>query len=251
MAALTYGEENVYAIDIGQCALTTAQALVEARLERRKSDSPEAPVSFLARASILFGRGGTDNATLAQLIDRRTNLNSLKKTGIFAEDIVQSGSDMTYKRLVNAYSIEELVQFGFSWRLFRALGLDVDDLKNLSSKDFRLLGVTADDITRDLPLSGADLIQLKMDPHVLRELRFKFQHFIDIGMTQTELEALMSKKDLLMYFAPSQAQLNQLRKSTQSQNGNLAQHQAANRFAPASASVKQNHSLLTSGKLNF
>ena len=141
-----------FAIDVGECSRAAAQALVEARLQRRASDTPEVPSSFLARASALFGRGGQDAGTLASLIDRSTNLNSLKRTGVFAEDIVQSGSEMTYKRLTNAYSVEELLDYGFDWRLFQALGFDVDDLKSLSPTHFRLLNVNAEDIVRDLSL---------------------------------------------------------------------------------------------------
>lgn len=255
MAALVSDTENaVFSIDIGTCARTTAQALVEARLQRRQSDTPEAPISFMARASVLFGRGNSDTATLAQLVDRRTNLNALKKTGVFAEDLVQSGSDMTYKRLLNAYSMEELVQYGFNWRLFKALGLDVDDLKNFAPKHFRLLNVTADDIIRDLPITGADLIQLQMGPHVLRELRFKFSHFVDIGMTKPELDALMSEKDLNMYFAPTRAQINQLRQSPEEQYAQTAaQKQSSHRFAPSQRPPRPNPSqtVLHSGKLNF
>lgn len=246
MAAMNSEPQTPFTIDIGECSRAAAQALVEARLQRRNSDAPETPASFLARASALFGRGGQDSGSLASLIDRSTNLNNLKRTGVFAEDIVQSGSDMTYKRLTNAYSVEELVQYGFNWRLFIALGFDVDDLKSFSPVHFRLLKINAEDIVRDLPLTGADLIQLKMDPHILRELRFNFNHFIQIGMNKEEVGALMSKKDMNMYFAPSPAQMARLRQPphVQAESAQAAQKT----FAPQ---TRRQQRVLQPGKLNF
>lgn len=233
------------AIDVGECCRTTAQALVEARLQRRSSDTPEPPASFLARAAGLFGRGAQDTGTLASLIDRSTNLNGLKRTGVFAEDIVQS-PDITYKRLTNAYSVEELVDYGFNWRLFTSLGFDVDDLKSLSPKQFRSLNINADDIVRDLPLSGSDLIQLKMDPHVLRELRFTFKHFVEMGMSRDEVDALMSEKDMNMYFAPTQTQMAQLRQPQA--RAEAKQMEQKNRFA---SQARRQSRALQPGKLNF
>lgn len=246
MAAIA-SSQTPFTIDIGECCRAAAQALVEARLQRRDSDAPDPPASFLARASVLFGRGGQDTGSLASLIDRSTNLSSLKRTGVFAEDIVQSGSDMTYKRLTNAYSVQELVHYGFNWRLFKTLGFDVDDLKTFSPEHFRLLKINAEDIVRDLPLTGADLIQLRMDPHVLRELRFNFNHFIQIGMTREEVGALMSEKDMNMYFRPTRAQMEQLRQPPQVQ-AEAAQAAQKTRFTPQ---TRRQQRVLQSGKLNF
>lgn len=247
MAAITSELQTPFTIDIGECCRAAAQALVEARRQRRDSDAPEAPASFLARASVLFGRGGQDTGSLAFLIDRSTNLSSLKRTGIFAEDIVQGGSDMTYKRLTNAYTVQELVEYGFNWRLFKALGFDVDDLKSFSPAHFRLLKINAENIVSELPLTGSDLIQLKMDPHVLRELRFNFSHFIQIGMTKEEVGALMSEKDMNMYFAPSRAQMAQLRQPPQVEAG-VARAAQKTQLAPQS---RRQQRVLQPGKLNF
>jgi len=246
MAAMTSEPETPLAIDVGECCRTAAQALVEARLQRRASDAPELSTSFLQRASALFGRGGEENkGSLASLVDRSTNLNSLKRSGVFAEDIVQSS--ISYKRLINAYGIEELVHYGFNWRLFQSLGFDVDDLRTLSPAHYRLLNVNAEDIVRDLPILGADLIQLGMDPHVLRELRFTFNHFIQIGMSEEELSALMSEKDMNMYFAPTPAQRARLRQPPQTQTAGAHAGQKKH-LAPQ---THRQPRTLQPGKLNF
>lgn len=247
MAAFAPDPPESFAIDIGECSRTAAQALVEARLQRRNSETPEEPASFLARASMLFGRGGQDTGSLVSLIDRSTSLSGLKRTGIFAEDIVQLGPEITYKRLINAYTIEDLVHYGFNWRLFTSLGFDVDDLKTLTPEQFRILSITADDIVRDLPLCGMDLVKLKMDPYVLRELRFTFKHFIEMGLTKKEVGALMSEKDLNMYFRPTQAQMAQLRQPVQTK-ATEAHAEQKNRFV--SQPTKQSRALKP-GKLNF
>ena len=72
---------------------------------------------------------------------------------------------MSYKRLANAYSIPALVNYGFTWSHLLQLGIDVDDLHSVTSDEFRLLRVTAQEL-------------LAFGPHVAKQL---FQEARDAG----------------------------------------------------------------------
>jgi len=200
-------------IDLGDNQLKAVVALIEARSAQRKNGYKEEPESLLSRASLLFGKTGK-TTSLADIVDRSSSLISLRRTGYSPEDFVQYGPEMTYKRLSNAYSIKDLVQFGFSFNHFRQLGFDSDDLRHFEPNHYRILGLHADVLLKNVPLTGHDLIALKLEPHFLRELRFTFSHFVNnLSMDQSQLTELMSERDLKMYFNPSQSELSALQKT--------------------------------------
>ena len=198
------------AIDIGECQRASVRALMQARAEQRRLDPDAARESFLARASTLFGRSNKES--IINIIDRQTSLTSLKRTGLLPEDIVQGGgSQMTFKRLTNAYSIQSLVtEFDFKWHHFVQLGLETDDLRNMTIDDFRCMRVTAEHLMRDVPLTASDLVRLKMPPYLLRELGFMFEHFLNLRMTRQHLDQIMTKEEMVTYFHPSPQQLSRL-----------------------------------------
>ena len=202
------------AIDLGHCQRKAVLSLIESRSAQRDTRSSEETSSLLSRASMLFGKSSKP-ATLGEIIDRSTNLTSLRRTGLVPEDIIQYDSEMTYKRLRNAYHLKDLVKFGFTFAHFRQLGFDVDDLRDMQPEEYRLLGLTAPTLLEHVPLTGEDLIQLRLNPHFLRELRFTFSHFVNqLSMTAGQLSELMSDRDLQMYFAPSASEMQRLRSSS-------------------------------------
>ena len=142
-------------------------------------------------------------------MDRATNLSKLARSGVLPADLVQTPG-MSYKRLRNAYTIPSLVNYGFTWAHLLQLGFDVDDLHNVTSDEFRLLRVTAKELMRDLPLTGQDLVSMKLQPHVLRELKFNFDHFLTLKLKKDQLcgaAGMMSVDDVHTYFQPTKQQL--------------------------------------------
>lgn len=193
------------AIDLGEDQRVAVQALMEARRARRARNPDD--VSFLSRASSLFG--SSRQADLCAVVDRATNLSKLARSGVLPADLVQTPG-MSYKRLRNAYTIPSLVNYGFTWAHLLQLGFDVDDLHNVTSDEFRLLRVTAKELMRDLPLTGQDLVSMKLQPHVLRELKFNFDHFLTLKLKKDQLcgaAGMMSVDDVHTYFQPTKQQL--------------------------------------------
>ena len=205
-------EEKSYTIDLGGCQRKSVQALIEARVVQRSAGVAPKSDSLFTRASLLFSKTGK-SANLGDIVDRSSSLVSLRRTGFTPEDFIQSGPDMTFKRLTNAYDLQNLVKFGFTLDHFCQLGFDTDDLRRFSPDHYRILGLSAPLILERVPLTGSDLIQLGLEPHFMRELRFTFSHFVrDLKMTSEELKQLMSERDMKMYFSPSQTELDALHK---------------------------------------
>lgn len=209
MAALSGGGGNAaalpLAIDLGESQLAALRATVAQRLARRSAD-PAASNGFLARAASLLGK---QSGALPALVDRRTPLSKLSRMGVLPADFTQT-PEMSYKRLRNAYDLAALVDFGVGWTHLLQLGFDVDDLQQVTVADFRALKVTADDLVRDLPLTGQDLAALNLQPHVLRELKFNFDHFVQVDMQPAQLARMMTPQDLQTYFAPTAEQRQRL-----------------------------------------
>ena len=194
-------EEKSYTIDLGGCQRKSVQALIEARVAQRSAGVAREHASLFTRASLLFSKNGK-SANLGDIVDRSSSLISLRRTGFTPEDFIQSGPDMTFKRLANAYNLEDLVKFGFT-------------LRHFSAQHYRTLGLAAPLILNKVPLTGDDLIQFGLDPHFLRELRFTFSHFVhDLKMTSEQLKQLMPERDMKMYFSPSQSELDALHKKS-------------------------------------
>ena len=191
--------------DLGDDQTRAYDALCQMRLAQRSVTA--APSSLLSRASSLFGKSGA--ASLGAWVDRATNLSKFKRYGVVPDDFVQS-EGMHYKRLRNAYGLAELVDFGFQWHHLLQLGFDVDDLASVTPEEYHALGVTADELARDLPLTAADVCGMKLKAHVLRELKFTFQHFLALGVSETQLGALMTPAELQTYFRPTPEQMSQL-----------------------------------------
>lgn len=207
-------EEKSYTIDLGGCQRKSVQALIEARVAQRSAGVAREHASLFTRASLLFSKNGK-SANLGDIVDRSSSLISLRRTGFTPEDFIQSGPDMTFKRLANAYNLEDLVKFGFTLDHFCQLGFDTDDLRHFSAQHYRTLGLAAPLILNKVPLTGDDLIQFGLDPHFLRELRFTFSHFVhDLKMTSEQLKQLMPERDMKMYFSPSQSELDALHKKS-------------------------------------
>jgi len=199
-------------IDLGESQQKMVRALIEARSTKRGAKSQSESESLFTRASLLFSRTGK-STDLASIVDRSSNLTALRRTGFVPEDFIQSGPEMTFKRLLKAYALEDLVKFGFTFDHFCQLGFDTDDLKSFTSENYRALSLTAPVILERVPLTGEDLIGFGFEPHLLRELRFTFSHFTNnLKMTSEQLKQLMSERDMKMYFAPSQSELGALQK---------------------------------------
>ena len=111
---------------------------------------------FLARAASMLGK---QSGTLQALVDRHSLCPNSPM--IIPFDFTQS-PDMSYKRL-NAYSLTALTEFGVTWPHLQ-LGFDVDDLQQVTADELRALKVDADDLIRDLPLTGQDLASLNLQP---------------------------------------------------------------------------------------
>ena len=201
-------------IDLGDSQQKMVRALVEARSAKRGAKSQNESESLFTRASLLFSKTGK-STSLGDVVDRSSNLTALRRTGFVPEDFIQSGPEMTFKRLSNAYPLEDLIKFGFTFDHFCQLGFDTDDLKSFASEHYRAVGLTAPVILERVPLTGDDLIGFGLEPHLLRELRFTFSHFTkNLKMTSEQLKRLMPERDMQMYFAPSQSELSALQKKT-------------------------------------
>ena len=199
------GASKPLAIDLGESQLAALRATIAQRLARRTMDAGSSN-GFLARAASMLGK---QSGTLQALVDRRTPLSKLSRMGVIPADFTQS-PDMSYKRLRNAYSLTALTEFGVTWPHLLQLGFDVDDLQQVTADELRALKVDADDLIRDLPLTGQDLASLNLQPHVLRELKFNFDHFVQTEMKPEQLSRMMSPQDLQTYFQPTPEQLRQL-----------------------------------------
>lgn len=205
---------GTFSIDLGECHRKSVQALIEARVAQRCAKKDSDSSSLFTRATLLFSTTGK-SASIGDIVDRRSSLITLRRTGFTPEDFIQSGPDMTFKRLLNAYNLTDLVKFGFTLDHFCQLGFDTDDLRNFSADHYRVLGLTAPIILKRVPLTGEDLVQFGLEPHFLRELRFTFSHFVnDLSMTADQLSQLMSERDLKMYFSPSQSELNAIKSAS-------------------------------------
>jgi len=238
------------AIDLGDCQRKAVTALIQARTAQRGLKSQEETASLFSRASLLFGKLSKPTS-MGEIVDRSTHLLSLRRTGVVPEDIVQSEPSMTYKRLTNAYPLEDLVKFGFTFAHFRQLGFDVDDLRGLEPEHYRLLGLTAPVLLEHVPVTGDDLIQLKLSPHFLRELRFTFSHFVeDLTMSASQLSELMPDRDLQMYFSPSKSDMMRLRQSTAS-TASTASTTSSTTAAANTTSTGSRFAKMSSGSLKF
>lgn len=212
------------AIDLGEDQRVAVQALMEARRAKRARNPDDA--SFLSRASSLFSSSRLTD--LCAVVDRATNLSKLARSGVLPADLVQTPG-MSYKRLRNAYSIPSLVNYGFAWPHLLQLGFDVDDLQNVTSDEFRLLGVTAKELMRDLPLTGQDLVSMKLQPHVLRELKFNFDHFLALKLKKEQLcgtAGMMSVNDVHTYFQPTERQLSSMSSDAGTRSAELTKENA-------------------------
>ena len=193
------------AIDLGEDQQAAVRALIEARAAARQN-ADDGESSFLSMASSLFSKNACN---LTALVDRATSLSKLSRFGVVPQDFVQT-PDMTFKRLRNSYGVAALAEWGCTWPQFLQLGLDVDDLASVTPDEFRALGVTAEILLRDLPMTAADLVALKLRPHVLRELKFSFEHFQKLQLTKEHLDHMMSPADLQTYFQPTPQQMAQI-----------------------------------------
>lgn len=199
---LSSAEKQPLAIDLGADQLTAIKAMVQARRQRR-SNIPDASGGFLSRASSLFSGAAL---TIPQMVDRKVPFSKMARQGLIPADIVQSG--VGYKRLQNSYSVREMVDFGFKWSHVKQLGMDVCDLNSMTMEHYHLLGIRADNLCDDLPLTAADLVSLfRGRPHQLRELGFTWGHFQRLQMTQEQLaDMIPNSRDVDTYFAPTSAQ---------------------------------------------
>ena len=230
------------AIDLGKCQQTALRALVEARAAQRAATGDSD--GFLARASSLFS---SHKQSLCAMIDRKTPLSKLARMGVIPADIVQS-QNMSFGRLRSAYDLQSLVEYGFTWQHMLQLGFDVDDLTHVSAEEFRSMGVTAETLMRDMPLTGQDLVNLKLQPHVLRELKFNFNHFLKLELKQEQLATMMSTSDLQTYFAPTKQQIDMMRAPRQTPTAaSSATSSAASSAAPAAFAPAPR----SKGKLSF
>lgn len=192
--------------DLGDDQKRAYEAVCSMRMAQRSVDAE--PTSLLSRASSLFGKSG--GAMLSAWVDRGTNMSKFKRYGLLPEDFVQS-QGITYARLRNAgYDLTSLVEFGFRWQHLLQLGFDVEHLSAVTTEEYSALGVTANEIVRDLPFTADDLARLKLQPHVLRELKFNMTHFISLGVTSEQLQRMMTAAELQTYFHPTPQQMTQL-----------------------------------------
>ena len=229
MAAFTPTPRPSLAVDLGEDQHTALQALVDLRAARRR-DTPGSDDGFMSRAAALFGK---TPATLPQLVDRGTNLSKLRRMGVCPADFVQH-QHIDFKRLCAHYDVGALVDFGCTWQHCLALGFDVDDLCHLTPQHYHDLQLTATQLTQDLPLTSADFLQMKLQPHVLRELKFDFSHFLQLKLAPRQLAQCMSQRDLETYFQPTAAQMQQLQQGAQ-------QHTRAPRTLPRAAPPTSTH----------
>jgi len=217
-----------FTIDLGKCQRKSVEALIKARFAQRNAKTSFDSDSLFTRASLLFSKSGKP-VNMGEVVDHSSSLVTLRRTGFIPEDFIQSGVGMNFKRLINAYDLRQLVQFGFTFDHFCQLGFDTDDLRHFAPEHYRFLGLTAPVILERVPLTGEDLIQLRLEPHFLREIRFTFSHFVnELKMTREQLKQLMSERDMKMYFSPSQSELNAL-----NQKSSVAPNQS--RFLQANA----------------
>ena len=235
------GPKKQLAVDLGEDQRVAVRALMEARLARR-AQNPDGTL-LLSRTSLF---SSSRNVDLCAVVDRATNLSKLARSGVLPADLVQTPG-MSYKRLRNAYTIPSLVNYGFTWAHVLQLGFDVDDLHDVTSDEFRMLGVTAKELMRDLPLTGNDMVSMKLQPHVLRELKFNFDHFLKLDVKKEQLcgtGGMMSIDDVHTYFQPTPQQFSSM-PCTAVQTG----ASRLSRAAPAGSqhSARQNRT----GKLSF
>lgn len=206
MSAQTPSSPPPLFADLGDNQKRAYDALCSMRMAQRSVDAE--PSSLLSRASSLFGKSSA--AMLPAWVDRGTNLSKFKRYGLLPHDFVQC-QGMHYTRLRNAgYELMSLAEFGFEWQHLLQLGFDVDDLATATTAELNALGITANEIMRDLPFTGGDLVRLKLQPHVLRELKFTFSHFVSLGLTRDQLKSMMTTAELQTYFHPTAQQLSQL-----------------------------------------
>lgn len=174
--------------DFGTSRLEALQSIVNARR------LPTESLSLWQKATNIF-----KSDRLVHLL--HNSLSTLQLRGFIPQDFIEQ--QIAFNQL--QYSIDDLVDFGFTFEDFLALHLQPHDFKKFEWRHYQQLHITAEQM-RKTCLNIHDLVALNLQPQELHQLGWTWDHITAIGGNKTNI--LISPKDISIYFnAPQQKEL--------------------------------------------
>ena len=178
--------------NMGEDSVLAMQALIDSR--RKTANLSE-------EASGGWGWFKKTPASLNNLIKSGKSLNALKLDGHLPEDLVEEG--ISWGKLSKVYTMEALINFGFTYQHMKRLGFSTDDFKKLKLYQIKDLGITAEDMMQT-SMTIHQLSELKIPLHELHALGFTWSDLVSMGGDVETLRTLTDDLgDLKTYFEPS------------------------------------------------
>jgi len=165
--------------DLGTRRMTALRAVIEARRQPTTTTLWERTRQFFQKRD------------LPRLVG--TSLTTLKIQGFTAQDFVEH--EIRWRAM--PYSIDDAIDFGFTWDHMRTMGFEPLHFKQFEPKHYTQLGVTAKEMMQT-SLSVHDLVALKLSPQMLHQLKWSWEELRTIGATRDNIQ--MPSADQNMYF---------------------------------------------------
>jgi hypothetical protein len=181
--------------NFGEDRIASMQALIECR--RRTSNLEVKPAG-------VFGNWFTNkkNSSLLKDMVGKKTLQSLKLEGYIPDSFVEQEA-VTWSKLTSAYSLQDILDFGFNFQHAVVLGFSVDDLKGLKFHELKdKLNIRSTDILK-LEVNIRQLAALQLECHELHELGFTWRDLKLIGGNCETMRLLSANlAEIKTYFEP-------------------------------------------------
>ncbi len=179
--------------NMGEDRLLSMQALIDSR--RRTANLSEE-----TSGGLLGGWFKKSPASLTAMVKSGKSLHALKLDGYLPEDFVEEG--VSWAKLGKVYTMDALVDFGFTYEHMKRMGFSTDDFKKLKLYQLKDLGITAEDMMKT-EISIRQLAELNIPLHELHAMGFKWQDLCGMGGNVETLRAFTDDlSDLKTYFEP-------------------------------------------------
>lgn len=172
--------------DFGTSRVEALQSIVNARRLPRES------LSMWQKATHLFKSDG-----LVHLLNN--SLSTIRLRGFIPQDFIEQ--HIAFDQL--KYSMDDLVDFGFTFEHFLALHIQPHHFKQFEWRHYQQLHVTAEQMMKTC-LTIHDLVALHLEPQQLHQLGWTWDHITSIGGNKTNI--LISPQDISIYFNTPQTQ---------------------------------------------
>lgn len=137
-------------------------------------------------------------ASLSSLVKSGKSLHALKLDGYLPEDMVEE--KITWAKLQKTYTIEALLEFGFTYAHMKRMGFE--EFKQLKLYQIKNLNITATDMMESLS-SISQLAELNLPLHELHALGFTWKDLMHLNGNAETLRLLTDDlAELKTYFEP-------------------------------------------------